>query len=292
MTERSVQRDAAGLYDPSFERDSCGFGLIANLDDLPSHFVVKTAISALARLTHRGAVGTDGKTGDGCGLLIKFPESFMRAVGEELGFEVKRIVVLRLRTAVNVEDGRITPAFFVAGGAAVLAAVAPAVGHVCLGHQRHEPGPAVFQSHPVEVAAVIGLKQARGNLLPSDKADYIDGLTAQGRRVAMVGDGINDAPALAQADIGIAIGNFANEMSSLFVTLDGRSPFVDEAVLALLGMRTPDPFAFFYSMRGLGVVNAAKALHVVEVLVGHDDDVEVPTGLFLNVSSDIRKRLV
>ena len=88
MTERSVQRDAAGLYDPSFERDSCGFGLIANLDDLPSHWVVATAIDALARLTHRGAVAADGKTGDGCGLLIKFPESFMRSVAGELGFDL------------------------------------------------------------------------------------------------------------------------------------------------------------------------------------------------------------
>ena len=43
-------------------------------------------ISALARLTHRGAVAADGKTGDGCGLLIKFPFRFLRAVGEELGF--------------------------------------------------------------------------------------------------------------------------------------------------------------------------------------------------------------
>jgi glutamate synthase (NADPH/NADH) large chain len=88
MTERSVQRGAAGLYDPAFERDSCGFGLIANLDDLPSHFVVQTAIAALARLTHRGAVAPDGKTGDGCGLLIKFPFRFLREVGEELGFEL------------------------------------------------------------------------------------------------------------------------------------------------------------------------------------------------------------
>jgi len=39
-------KQAKGLYDPSFERDSCGFGLIANLDDTPSHFVVETAISA------------------------------------------------------------------------------------------------------------------------------------------------------------------------------------------------------------------------------------------------------
>ncbi|MDH3428537.1 MAG: glutamate synthase large subunit [Gammaproteobacteria bacterium] len=83
-----TERQAAGLYDPAFERDSCGFGLIANLDDMPSHWVVDTAISALARLTHRGAVAADGKTGDGCGLLLKFPKAFMRAVGEDLGFSL------------------------------------------------------------------------------------------------------------------------------------------------------------------------------------------------------------
>ncbi len=79
---------AKSLYNPEFERDSCGFGLIANLDDLPSHWVVETAIAALARLTHRGAVAADGKTGDGCGLLIKFPTEFLRTVGNECGFEL------------------------------------------------------------------------------------------------------------------------------------------------------------------------------------------------------------
>ncbi|MCH8867531.1 MAG: glutamate synthase large subunit [Proteobacteria bacterium] len=83
-----TEQIARGLYDPAFERDSCGFGLIANLDDMPSHWVVETAISALARLTHRGAVAADGKTGDGCGLLIKFPQSFLRAVAEELGLQL------------------------------------------------------------------------------------------------------------------------------------------------------------------------------------------------------------
>ncbi len=81
---------AKNLLDPNLHRDSCGFGLIANLDDLPSHWVVRTAIDALARLTHRGAVAADGKTGDGCGLLIKFPESFLRAVGKELGFRLAK----------------------------------------------------------------------------------------------------------------------------------------------------------------------------------------------------------
>ena len=85
--------DPAGLYHPSYERSSCGFGLIANLDDQPSHWLVRTAISSLNRLTHRGAVAADGKTGDGCGLLLKKPEAFLRAVAAEAG------LVLGLRFA-------------------------------------------------------------------------------------------------------------------------------------------------------------------------------------------------
>ena len=90
MTEKITN----GLYDPSFEHDSCGFGLIANIDDEPSHWVINTAISALTRLTHRGAVAADGKTGDGCGLLIKTPESFFRAIAADLNINVdKRFAV-------------------------------------------------------------------------------------------------------------------------------------------------------------------------------------------------------
>ena len=74
-----------GLYDPGFEKDSCGFGLIANIDDKPSHWLIETSIAALARLTHRGAVAADGKSGDGCGLLLKKPDSFLRSKAEEIG---------------------------------------------------------------------------------------------------------------------------------------------------------------------------------------------------------------
>ena len=69
-----------GLYRPEFERDNCGFGLIAQMDDQASHWLVKTSIAALARLTHRGAVAADGKSGDGCGLLMKKPDGFLRIV--------------------------------------------------------------------------------------------------------------------------------------------------------------------------------------------------------------------
>jgi len=73
------------LYSPGFEQDSCGFGLIAQMDDKPSHWLVSTAISSLANLTHRGAVAADGKSGDGCGLLFRKPDGFLRAVAKEKG---------------------------------------------------------------------------------------------------------------------------------------------------------------------------------------------------------------
>jgi glutamate synthase (NADPH/NADH) large chain len=78
-----------GLCRAAYERDSCGFGLIASLDDRASHWVLQTAISSLNRLTHRGAIAADGKTGDGCGLLIKQPTAFLRAVAGDAGLKLK-----------------------------------------------------------------------------------------------------------------------------------------------------------------------------------------------------------
>jgi glutamate synthase (NADPH/NADH) large chain len=78
-----------GLCRAAYEKDSCGFGLIASLDDRASHWVLQTAISSLNRLTHRGAIAADGKTGDGCGLLIKQPTAFLRAAATDAGLELK-----------------------------------------------------------------------------------------------------------------------------------------------------------------------------------------------------------
>ncbi|MBK8070014.1 MAG: glutamate synthase large subunit [Rhodanobacteraceae bacterium] len=75
----------ADLYDPAFEKDSCGFGLIAQLDDRPSRAIVDAALDALRRMTHRGAVAADGKSGDGCGLLLRRPEAFLRVLAREAG---------------------------------------------------------------------------------------------------------------------------------------------------------------------------------------------------------------
>ncbi|HUS25155.1 MAG TPA: glutamate synthase large subunit [Candidatus Binatia bacterium] len=84
----SLTSDGPGLYREAFERDACGFGLIAQMDDKPSHALVATAIRALERMTHRGAIAADGKTGDGCGLLMKKPDRFLRARAAELGLKL------------------------------------------------------------------------------------------------------------------------------------------------------------------------------------------------------------
>ncbi|XNM47399.1 hypothetical protein ACLK15_18625 [Escherichia coli] len=85
------------LYDKSLERDNCGFGLIAHIEGEPRpHKVVRTAIHALARMQHRGAILADGKTGDGCGLLGENWIAFShRCAGARLAFSKK----LRCRDA-------------------------------------------------------------------------------------------------------------------------------------------------------------------------------------------------
>jgi len=77
----------ATLYHRDFEHDACGFGLIARLDGRDEHSTVSDAVEALCRLTHRGAIAPDGKTGDGCGILINTPLAFMRQAAADAGFE-------------------------------------------------------------------------------------------------------------------------------------------------------------------------------------------------------------
>jgi len=85
-TGRGPPRGA--LWRPAFERDACGFGLMARVDGDPQRRVVADSLVALARMTHRGAIAADGRTGDGCGLLVAAPEPFLRAVARAAGLDV------------------------------------------------------------------------------------------------------------------------------------------------------------------------------------------------------------
>jgi glutamate synthase domain-containing protein 2/glutamate synthase domain-containing protein 1/glutamate synthase domain-containing protein 3 len=81
MTTHTMQPPkAVGLYDPSFEHDACGVGMVARLDNRPTHEVICKAITALENLEHRGASGADPRTGDGAGILLQMPDELLRAV--------------------------------------------------------------------------------------------------------------------------------------------------------------------------------------------------------------------
>ncbi|HUA73218.1 MAG TPA: glutamate synthase large subunit [Solirubrobacteraceae bacterium] len=70
---------AVGLYDPSYEHDACGVGMVARLDNQATHEVVAEALTALENLEHRGASGADPRTGDGAGILMQMPDELLRA---------------------------------------------------------------------------------------------------------------------------------------------------------------------------------------------------------------------
>ena len=67
-----------GLYDPSFEHDSCGVGFVGKLDGKPTHEIIENSITVLINLEHRGALGGDKSTGDGAGIMIRKPDTFFR----------------------------------------------------------------------------------------------------------------------------------------------------------------------------------------------------------------------
>ncbi|MDB5309124.1 MAG: gltB 1 [Gemmataceae bacterium] len=96
MTRRSAFRFVppppvrSGLYDPSFERDSCGVGFVADLHGRKSVSIVRDALQLLRNLQHRGACGCDQDTGDGAGILFQLPDPFFREQARDLMIDLPR----------------------------------------------------------------------------------------------------------------------------------------------------------------------------------------------------------
>ena len=82
--------EAGGLYDPQFEHDSCGVGMVCRIDGTPSHQIISDGLQLLINLSHRGAYGCDAATGDGAGILMQLPHAFLSAAAAEEGIRLPR----------------------------------------------------------------------------------------------------------------------------------------------------------------------------------------------------------
>src|SRR3569623_50310 len=78
----ALQPAKQGLYDPAQEHDACGVAFVADMHGRRSHAIVDDALTALHNLDHRGASGAEVNTGDGAGILVQIPDTFLRAVAD------------------------------------------------------------------------------------------------------------------------------------------------------------------------------------------------------------------
>ncbi len=83
-----MNKQYQGLYDPAYEHDACGVGVVANLDGRKSHDIIRHAVNVLMNLEHRGACGCDPDTGDGAGILFQIPHAFFHKNCESNGISL------------------------------------------------------------------------------------------------------------------------------------------------------------------------------------------------------------
>jgi Cu+-exporting ATPase len=248
--------------------------LAASLDQGSEHPLADAIVAEARRrnLSLSGAEEFESVTGlgvrgrvDGRALVLG-NMALMREVGADPGALADAAEKLRL-------DGATAMFLAVDGAVAGLIAVADPIkdGAAAAIKALHAAGLRVVmatgdgRTTAEAVARNLGIDEVHGEVRPKDKADLVQRLKAEGRRVAMAGDGINDAPALAAADVGIAMGTGTDvAMSSAQVTLvkgdlRGIARAREISSAAVTNMKQNLAFAFLYN--ALGVPVAAGVLY-------------------------------
>ncbi|PZQ51550.1 MAG: copper-transporting ATPase [Rhodovulum sulfidophilum] len=254
VAEADLLRWAASLERAS--EHPLGAAIIAGAE---ARGVALVPVADFASVTGQGATGRVGEVAVGVGNA-----ALMRAAGIAVAAEGVEARQARGETVVFVAaDGRFVGALAVAdpvkADAANAVADLKALGFRVVMATGDNPATAAA------VAARVGVDEIRAGLTPKDKADLVAELRAQGAKVAMAGDGVNDAPALAAADVGIAMGTGADvAIESAGITLVkgdmagiARARSLAEATLG--NIRQNLFFALVYN--GIGVPIAAGVLY-------------------------------
>jgi Cu+-exporting ATPase len=261
------------LAAPGFETDQV-LRWAASLEQGSEHPLAE-AILAEARersLSLEKADGFDSVTGQGVRGRV---ESHDLALGNQALIASVGADVAPLADAVERLRGQGASVMYLAAGGRLAGAIAvadpvkpttlPALNELRAAGLHIVMASGDAQATAESVGRTLGIDDVRGNVKPQDKAELVQALKAQGKRVAMAGDGINDAPALAAADVGIAMGTGTDvAMSSAQVTLvkgDLRRILQARAISeeTVVNMKQNLGFAFLYN--AIGVPVAAGVLY-------------------------------
>jgi glutamate synthase (NADPH) large chain len=158
-----------GLYDPRFEHDACGVAFVATLTGEPSRQIIDHALTALRNLDHRGAAGAEQNSGDGAGLTLQVPDSFLRG---EVPFELPQPHAYAVGTAFLPGDSE-----HVAKTCARIEELAAEEGMVVLGWRdvpvdAHELGQTARATMPTFRQAFVAAADSTVSGMPLERLAY------------------------------------------------------------------------------------------------------------------------